>query len=875
MNRKAFGSRIGGATTKLLAVACLALAPWLACAPAWAGTPANKASDICASNANPCNVTAIFDIENNSTLDFGTRAVNVSGSGQFNFANGSGKILCGPFTANTSGAAIDANGLAVGGGTESGIVSLSARRQCSMGSPEPACIDGNDCDLGSCTARRCTLKPAKVCLSGADCQLGVCGANRRCSGAVGIVRCATNADCDYGTCPAQLTCSDRAENPLNCASNVDCDFGACSGGVASITMGGSIVGNSNSPASIILRAADDVVISKLINVNGSIGDSDGGSLAIEAAAGSVTMTAKVTATGGGLSQGGSVEIYGGTDVTINETIDVTGGDFDGGSLDVTSGRDITLNRSVMANSGSGAGFGGEVFVAAGRDLTVNGVSSVNKTTLETNGHTSIESFAGDGGTQDLSAGRHLLLNVNTRMLGTGSQPDGTGSDFFLDAAGDLTLAGDITASATGSVGGGGFVEILSAGTFTVSSSGTMDATGGGGGGGDVSLESSGPLSFLGRVDVSGSTGAPGGPGGSVFVDVDADASVGGTLFVNGVGTGTLEVDACRVTLTGTGKIDNKTTSGDNTLLARESMKLLSGSAMTSGASGKNTLIYRTAAKPPVTSGTISPAATKVVDGSLVGCPVCGNLEIDQGETCDDGNLLNGDGCSSLCQNEKCLAQTIAPGFPMVALCEDGNLCTADFCNTTQNGGTCKHPAKNCDDAFACTTDTCNGATGSCQHATNDGACNDQNPCTNDFCSAQIGCTATNNNIACNDGDPCTTTDQCVSSVCQGIPIDGCGACGDGVTTPPEQCDDGNATFSAGEYCGVDCVLIPCGKPTNSSGAAPKSSDALFVLKAAVGQATCSPRVCDVDSSGKILASDALRVLKAAVGQPVSLSCPSV
>ena len=32
-------------------------------------------------------------------------------------------------------------------------------------------------------------------------------------------------------------------------------------------------------------------------------------------------------------------------------------------------------------------------------------------------------------------------------------------------------------------------------------------------------------------------------------------------------------------------------------------------------------------------------------------PVCGNGVIESGETCDDGNIVSGDGCSSTCQTE--------------------------------------------------------------------------------------------------------------------------------------------------------------------------------------------------------------------------------
>ena len=112
-----------------------------------------------------------------------------------------------------------------------------------------------------------------------------------------------------------------------------------------------------------------------------------------------------------------------------------------------------------------------------------------------------------------------------------------------------------------------------------------------------------------------------------------------------------------------------------------------------------------------------------------------------------------------------------------------------------------------------------------------------------------------------------------------IAIERCGGggdpvCGDGNVEGTEACDDGNATFTAGEHCGVDCVRIPCGKPTNSSGELPKSSDALFVLRAAVEQSQCDVEVCDADGNGTVVATDALRILRKAVQQPVELLCPA-
>lgn len=52
-----------------------------------------------------------------------------------------------------------------------------------------------------------------------------------------------------------------------------------------------------------------------------------------------------------------------------------------------------------------------------------------------------------------------------------------------------------------------------------------------------------------------------------------------------------------------------------------------------------------------------------------------------------------------------------------------------------------------------------------------------------------------------------------------------------------------------------------------------TTDALVVLRRAVGSGACTPVVCDVVAPGGVSSSDALLVLKKAVGQSVTLSCP--
>jgi len=74
-------------------------------------------------------------------------------------------------------------------------------------------------------------------------------------------------------------------------------------------------------------------------------------------------------------------------------------------------------------------------------------------------------------------------------------------------------------------------------------------------------------------------------------------------------------------------------------------------------------------------------------------------------------------------------------------------------------------------------------------------------------------------------------------------------------------------------------LSPCGDPlsaapvTTTATALITASDALFILRAAVGILSCEPCICDVNGSASITATDALTILRVAVGQPFELNCP--
>ena len=147
-------------------------------------------------------------------------------------------------------------------------------------------------------------------------------------------------------------------------------------------------------------------------------------------------------------------------------------------------------------------------------------------------------------------------------------------------------------------------------------------------------------------------------------------------------------------------------------------------------------------------GQFSTAGDASSRGFAIWSSVCGDMSVEVGEDCDDGNLDDTDGCKN-----DCTANICGDGVPYVGTeeCDDGNGLNGDGCD--QN----------------CTLSDCgNGVLAAPE------VCEDNNTVDGDGC----------------DGN-CTIT-----------------ACGNGVASPStgEACDDGNAID--GDGCQNNCTLTP-------------------------------------------------------------------
>ena len=139
---------------------------------------------------------------------------------------------------------------------------------------------------------------------------------------------------------------------------------------------------------------------------------------------------------------------------------------------------------------------------------------------------------------------------------------------------------------------------------------------------------------------------------------------------------------------------------------------------------------------------------------------CGDETIDEGEECDDGNDVNGDGCDNDCTYSCHGADE----------CDDGHDCTEDSCNAETNA---------CDNLQIAEGTTCRPAAGDCDAAE---TCSDGNPdCPPDaFLSLHVECRSSAGQ--CDRAEFCTG----ISSEC---PSD---------TFAPDTtyCDDGGVLYAA-------------------------------------------------------------------------------
>ena len=187
--------------------------------------------------------------------------------------------------------------------------------------------------------------------------------------------------------------------------------------------------------------------------------------------------------------------------------------------------------------------------------------------------------------------------------------------------------------------------------------------------------------------------------------------------------------------------------------------------------------------------------------------ICGDSILTAPEACDDGNKNSGDGCSSDCLKVDTGWRCPVPGKPCIPICGDGVIEGSEKCDdsNTANGDGCSstcqvEPASTCPGtpsapkAGKCTTAICgNGVTEAGE------ACD----CGTDPTKFPTGCTGPNglfNGDGTGCSKTCTKEPTCRSSTGK---TQACStSCGNGNIETGEECDDGNAV--SGDGCSSTC-----------------------------------------------------------------------
>lgn len=195
-------------------------------------------------------------------------------------------------------------------------------------------------------------------------------------------------------------------------------------------------------------------------------------------------------------------------------------------------------------------------------------------------------------------------------------------------------------------------------------------------------------------------------------------------------------------------------------------------------------------------------STACVNGACLGqaspADVCGDGIVGATESCDDANVVTGDGCSS------CVVDSGFACFGEPSVCVPFFSCNDAMQNGAETDVDCGGPScapcadgQSCVVAFDCMSNAC--VAGICMNV---GICGDglQNGSETDVDCGGPNC------VPCTLGKSCAVSADCTSNACVSGICMNAAACGDGVVSPGEACDDGNA--NSGDGCSSQCVNEP-------------------------------------------------------------------
>ncbi|HVM95652.1 MAG TPA: hypothetical protein VMT89_04655, partial [Candidatus Acidoferrales bacterium] len=350
------------------------------------------------------------------------------------------------------------------------------------------------------------------------------------------------------------------------------------------------------------------------------------------------------------------QVAGNSPGSINLTAN---GPFDAASLSITAlGSVLLFGKDISADQGS---------ADSGGDISIAGASITTTSPIHSNG------FAGGfGGDISLSAGTGAVT-IGGAISSDCSGADGGAGSISVDATATISVSATLETKGTQGSSGGS-ISLVANGDVNVA--GNLTATGGGtdADGGDITVAggNANNVTISRALDVR-STTADGGSDGTVSVGPSCNVKLSGSLNARNVALG---FGSNSFEYYGSFDVSSSTILADDA--AFQGGNFVSCRCLDGNLDGVCDLPLQCASSPITTGATINPALT--LQPVMRAPCTCGNGVLDPGEQCDDGNLVDGDCCSSLCLFE-------ASGS---SCADDGSACTADQCD---GAGSCIHPPK--------------------------------------------------------------------------------------------------------------------------------------------------------------------------------------
>ncbi|HJQ84235.1 MAG TPA: hypothetical protein VKA21_09180 [Candidatus Binatia bacterium] len=726
---------------------------------------ATTVDDVCAPGSDPCVLDKTVAVTTDSTLDFGTRALEVRQRGVLDVGTGTMTIRAGSLTVVPGGSLL---GRGATGGTIVVVTTGAIAIQASGTTQSRIDVSGE-----SPGGRIELTAGSAVTLAGNVIARATTTAGR---GGIVIVRGGTDLD---ATGPITVTGGGQAVGG-------DVDLAA----PGALTLGGVVdVSGGGGGGGTITLDAGNVSTTNRLDASARTGGGDGGSISITAS-GSISLRGPVVAesvcsiTSGCASTGGELALDAGGTLTIAAQITLSGAgpDGTGGTIEAQAGGDVVQTALVLVDGKGASGCGGEIAIGADGNVTLGAIDATG-------------GFCG-GGTIGVDAGQVVALpgdlNADSRTTGPGGEISIAGGDLSVTGkvhangpsltGGAVTLDGcDIDVPAGGQVqtkGNQGATVFFASGQITIGGALASGGTAGVGGKNELRYrDAATPPTILGTASVVPSAtlvnqpellpcGGVLPPGcGNRQLDPGEDCDDGNTTACDGCSATCLREGCGNGTTECSEQCDDQnTTACDGCSATCKTERCGNGviectEDCDDGAANGGPTCDTTCHVPPP--------------------PDCGNGTPNEGEDCDDGNTTPCDGCSATCRTERCGNGVQECGEP----CDDGNEVACDGCN-------------------ACRVEKCGDGILECDEECDDGALN--------------GTPGAACDVTCHRSTICgiTTTDPpCVPCArdtdCDAVGRCGGGACAGGVCvrTTPVACEDGDLGTAD------RCVLDPNGLPT--------------------------------------------------------------